>query len=63
MLKDVEVLRKVLAYHVVESNLPASLFKNELTPRSAAGENLRVNVYDSGDSKVSRKSIVGFSRL
>ncbi|KAI9555167.1 hypothetical protein GHT06_017682 [Daphnia sinensis] len=48
---DVTVLRQVIAYHVVESILPAALFKNELTPLSASGESLRVNVYDSGDAK------------
>lgn len=51
ILSDITVLRKVIAYHVVESTLPAALFKNELTPLSASGENLRVNVYDSGDAK------------
>lgn len=51
ILSDITALRKVIAYHVVESTLPAALFKNELTPLSASGENLRVNVYDSGDAK------------
>lgn len=63
ILSDITVLRKVIAYHVVESTLPAALFKNELTPLSASGENLRVNVYDSGDAKVSSKSITGISGL
>lgn len=63
ILSDITALRKVIAYHVVESTLPAALFKNELTPLSASGENLRVNVYDSGDAKVSSKSITGISGL
>ncbi|XP_057380925.1 transforming growth factor-beta-induced protein ig-h3-like isoform X2 [Daphnia carinata] len=51
IMSDITVLRQVIAYHVVESTLPAALFKNELTPLTASGESLRVNVYDSGDAK------------
>lgn len=53
ILKDVNLLQKVLTYHVVASFLPSSAFNNELTLRSVAGENLRINVYKAVEPEVS----------
>lgn len=45
ILGDLDLLKNVLTYHVVASSLPADAIQNELTPRTLAGENLRINVY------------------
>lgn len=53
ILNDIILLKNVLTYHVVPSALVSSSIQNELTPRSLAGENLRINVYGSGNEAVS----------
>lgn len=45
ILSDVEILKRVLLYHVVASELSPSSIKNELTPRTVEGGFLRINVY------------------
>jgi transforming growth factor-beta-induced protein len=50
--KDVNLLQKVLTYHVVASFLPSSAFNDELTLHSVAGENLRINVYKAVEPEV-----------
>ena len=52
LLKDANLLKRVLTYHVVASALLPSSIKNELVTRSLAGESLRVNVYGSGANAV-----------
>ena len=52
LLKDANLLKRVLTYHVVASALLPSSIKNELVTRSLAGESLRVNVYGSGANVV-----------
>ncbi|EFX90384.1 hypothetical protein DAPPUDRAFT_309644 [Daphnia pulex] len=47
ILKDVNLLQKVLTYHVVASLIPSSGLTNEAIARSVSGENLRINVYKS----------------
>ncbi len=42
---DVNLLKRVLTYHVVGSALPSTDIKSELTPKTLAGESLRINVY------------------
>uniref|UniRef100_A0A0P5HBI0 Fasciclin domain-containing protein n=2 Tax=Daphnia magna TaxID=35525 RepID=A0A0P5HBI0_9CRUS len=61
ILNDVEILKNVLTYHVVASALVSSSIENELTPRSLAGENLRINVYGSGNE--AKVTINGALRL
>lgn len=48
ILGDINLLKKVLSYHVVTSSIPSTAVQNELTPRTLAGESLRINVYGSG---------------
>jgi len=43
--KDVNLLKKVLTYHVVGSAINPADVKNELTPKTLEGDNLRINVY------------------
>lgn len=43
--KDVNLLKKVLTYHVVGSAINPADVKNELTPKTLEGNNLRINVY------------------
>ena len=43
--KDINLLKKVLTYHVVGSAINPSDVKNELTPKTLEGDNLRINVY------------------
>lgn len=45
LLGNVELLTKVLTYHVVGSEIPPSAIKNELLITTLAGEKIRVNVY------------------
>ena len=54
---DVNLLKKVLSYHVVASEFPPSSVKNELTPNTLTGEKLRVNVYGSGIDEVRNSDI------
>lgn len=44
---DVKLLKKVLSNHVVASELKASNIKNELTAKTLAEQNVRLNVYGS----------------
>lgn len=55
ILNDVNLLQKVLAYHVVASFVPSSAFNNEVIVHSVSGENLRINVYKSVEPEVSMK--------
>lgn len=43
--KDINLLKKVLTYHVVGSAINPADIKNELTPKTLEGDNLRINVY------------------
>ncbi len=52
LLKDVNLLKRVLTYHVVASALPPASIKNELVTRTLAGESLRINVYGAGAKTV-----------
>ncbi len=52
ILKDVNLLQKVLTYHVVASLIPSSGLTNEAIARSVSGENLRINVYKSVQPEV-----------
>lgn len=52
LLADGELLKKVLTYHVVASSLKPGSLKNELTAKSLAGENLRINIYSPTRNKV-----------
>jgi transforming growth factor-beta-induced protein len=47
-LQDVNLLKRVLTYHVVTSALTSASIKNELVTKSVAGESLRINVYKKG---------------
>lgn len=53
---DVGLLKRVLSFHVVTSVMKSTDFKNELITKTLGGENLRINVYGSGDKVVSRSS-------
>ncbi len=48
LLQDVNLLKRVLTYHVVTSALTSASIKNELVTKSVAGESLRINVYKKG---------------
>jgi transforming growth factor-beta-induced protein len=49
---DVNLLKRVLTYHVVASAVAPSDVKNELVAKTLAGESLRVNVYGTGDKAI-----------
>lgn len=52
ILADVNLLKRVLTYHVVGSTLSSESIKNDLATKTLAGESLRINVYGSGDRQV-----------
>jgi len=47
LLMDVSLLKRVLLDHVVDSAVPASAVKNDLTTKSISCRQLRLNVYGS----------------
>lgn len=47
LLQDVNLLKRVLTYHVVPSAIPPVSIKNELVTNSLAGESLRINEYNN----------------
>jgi len=49
LMGDVELLKKVLLYHVVPSSVMSSAVTNDLTVASAEGTELRANVYLKSD--------------
>lgn len=58
ILGDINLLKKVLSYHVVSSSIPSAAVQNELTARTLAGESLRINVYGPDGDKVRIKKTV-----
>lgn len=44
---DKVLLKEVLSYHVIESALPLTGIKNDMTPNTLSGETLRINIYES----------------
>lgn len=63
ILGDVNLLKQVLTYHVVSGAVPASAVTNELTPKTLAGESLRLNVYGTGEKAVSKQTAEALSEI
>ncbi|XP_078692075.1 transforming growth factor-beta-induced protein ig-h3-like [Branchiostoma floridae x Branchiostoma belcheri] len=45
--KDINLLRKVMSFHVVPGSIMSSELRNEVLLRSAEGQNIRINVYQN----------------
>lgn len=52
LLKDIDLLKRVLTYHVVAASLPASAIQNEQVAKTLAGDSLRVNIYGPSNNIV-----------
>lgn len=57
---DVNLLKRVLTHHVVGSEISPASVKSEATPKTLAGDSLRINTYGKVYISLNYSAFIGF---
>ena len=57
---DVNLLKRVLTHHVVGSEISPASVKSEVTPKTLAGDSLRINTYGKVYISLNYSAFIGF---